>query len=160
MCCDTLLVTLGLVLADLPFAYPPGDGDFYTHHLLNEPLREILGRIFHLPRLQKIFLLLRGQGSHLLPHPMGIISNLQRTVSMDDDIVPGVLIRLAPKPTIHSGASFFCIEFGIGRRSNIASNAEQGAESVEGIETAVETESEFVEIGLQVLRADAVMNAT
>ena len=55
---------------------------------------------------------------------------------------------------------FFCIKFGIGRRSNVASNAKQGAESVEGIETAVETESEFVEIGLQVLRADAVMNAT
>ena len=71
-----------------------------------------------------------------------------------------MLIRLVPKPTIHSGTSFFCIKFGIGRRSNVASNAKQGAESVEGIETAVETESEFVEIGLQVLRADAVMNAT
>jgi len=28
-------------------------------------------------------------------------------------------------------AVIFCIEFGIGRRSNIASNAEQGSESIE-----------------------------
>lgn len=55
---------------------------------------------------------------------------------------------------------FFCIKFSIGRRSNVASNSKQGSESVEWVEAAVEAESEFVEIGLQVLRADAVVNAT
>lgn len=70
-----------------------------------------------------------------------------------------MLIRLAPKPTTGSGSRFFCIKFGISRRSDVASNAKQGAESVGWIEAAVEAEREFVEIGLQVLRADAVVNA-
>ncbi len=46
------------------------------------------------------------------------------------------------------------------RHSDVASNAKQGAESVEWVEAAIEAEREFVEIGLQVLRADAVVNAT
>ena len=70
-----------------------------------------------------------------------------------------MLIRLVPKTTTCSGSQFFCIKFGIRRRSDIASNAKQGAKSVERIETAIEAEREFVEIGLQVLRADAVVNA-
>ena len=72
-----------------------------------------------------------------------------------------VLIRLAPKATRCSiGSCFLCIKFGIGRRGDIASNAKQGAERVEWVEAAVEAERKFVEIGLQVLRADAVVNAT
>lgn len=58
------------------------------------------------------------------------------------------------------GFDFFCIKLGIGRRSDIASNAKQRAESVEWVEAAIEAEREFVEIGLQVLRANAVVNAT
>ena len=59
------------------------------------------------------------------------------------------------------GRDFFCIKFGIGRRSDVASNAEQGAESVKWVGAAVEAgEAEFVELGLQVLRADAVVSAT
>lgn len=69
-----------------------------------------------------------------------------------------VLIRLAPKPTTCSGPRFLCIKLGIGRCGDVASNAEQGAESVERVETTIEAEREFVEVGLQVLRADAVMN--
>lgn len=42
---------------------------------------------------------------------------------------------------------------------DVARDAEQRAEGVEGIEATVEAEGEFVEIGLQVLLADAVMNA-
>lgn len=70
-----------------------------------------------------------------------------------------VLIRLSPKATTGSGTLFFSIKFGIGRGSYITSNAEQGAESVEWVEAAIEAKREFVEIGLQVLRADAVVNA-
>ena len=55
---------------------------------------------------------------------------------------------------------FFCIKFGIGWGNDVASNAKQGAEGVEWVEAAVEAERKFVEIGLQVLRADAVVNAT
>ena len=46
------------------------------------------------------------------------------------------------------------------RHSDVASNAKQGAESIEWVEAAIEAEREFVEIGLQVLRPDAVVNAT
>ena len=70
-----------------------------------------------------------------------------------------MLIRLAPNPTTCSGSRLFCIKFGIRRRGDIASNAEQEAESVEWVEAAIEAKREFVEIGLQVLRADAVVNA-
>lgn len=50
------------------------------------------------------------------------------------------------------------IKLGIGWRSDVASDAKQGAKGVEGIETAVEAEGEFVEIHLQMLRADTMMN--
>ena len=73
--------------------------------------------------------------------------------------VYSVLIRLSQTPTGCSWARFFCIKFGIGRRSHIASNSKQGAESVEWVKAAIEAEREFVEIGLQVLWADAVVNA-
>jgi hypothetical protein len=70
-----------------------------------------------------------------------------------------VLIRLSPKPTRCSGSCFLGIELGIGRRGDVACDAEQGTEGVEGVEAAVEAEGELVEIGLQVLWADAVMDA-
>ena len=60
-----------------------------------------------------------------------------------------MLIRLSQTPTGCSWARFFCIKFGIGRRSHIASNSKQGAESVEWVKAAIEAEREFVEIGLQ-----------
>ena len=69
-----------------------------------------------------------------------------------------VLIRLAPKPTRCSGSVIFGIKLGIGRRGDVAGDAKQRAEGVAGIETTVEAEREFVEIGLQMLRADAVMD--
>lgn len=46
------------------------------------------------------------------------------------------------------------------RGGDIARDAKQGSEGVEGVEASVEAEGEFVEIGLQVLRADTVVNAT
>jgi len=38
------------------------------------------------------------------------------------------------------------MKFGIGRRSDVASNAKQGVESVEWVEAAIEAKREFVEI--------------
>ncbi len=70
-----------------------------------------------------------------------------------------VLIRLSQIATGYSSSGFGGVKLGIGWCSDVTSNAEQGSESIEGIETSVETEGEFVEIGLQVLRADAVVNA-
>ena len=71
-----------------------------------------------------------------------------------------VLIRLSHPPTRCSGSWFLCVKFGIGGRSDVAGNTKQGSESVEWVEAAIEAEREFVEIGLQVLRADAVVNVT
>jgi hypothetical protein len=45
------------------------------------------------------------------------------------------------------------------RRVDFAGDPEQGAEGVEGVKAAIEAEGELVEVGLQVLRADAVMSA-
>ena len=58
-----------------------------------------------------------------------------------------------------SGPGFGSVKLGISWCGDVAGNSEQRAKGVEGIETAVEAEGEFVEIGLQVLRADAVMDA-
>ena len=48
----------------------------------------------------------------------------------------------------------------MGQRSDVTSDAKQRAESIEWVEAAIEVKREFVEIGLQVLRADTVVNAT
>jgi hypothetical protein len=45
------------------------------------------------------------------------------------------------------------------RRGNLAADAEQRAESVERVEPAVKPERELVEVGLKVLRRDAVVAA-
>ena len=84
----------------------------------------------------------------------------RQSLGRGSSIVDSVLIRLSHPPTRCSGSWFLCVKFGIGRRSDVASNAKQGAESIEWVEAAIEAEREFVEIGLQVLRADAVVNAT
>jgi hypothetical protein len=55
-----------------------------------------------------------------------------------------VLIRFSQTHTRCSGSGFEGIELGIGWRGDVAGNSEQGAKGVEGIETAVEAESEFV----------------
>ena len=71
-----------------------------------------------------------------------------------------VLIRLAPRPTRCSGSRLFGVELGVGECGNIASDAEQGAEGVKGIEAAVEAKRELVEVRLKMLRTDTVVNAT
>ena len=47
----------------------------------------------------------------------------------------------------------------VGRRGDVARDAEQGTEGVERIEPPVEAEGEFVEVGVQVLVTDPVMDA-
>ena len=47
----------------------------------------------------------------------------------------------------------------VSRRGGFASDAEQRAEGVERIESPIEPEGKLVEVGLQVLRADAVVGA-
>ena len=47
----------------------------------------------------------------------------------------------------------------VGRRCSVAADAEQRPEGVERIEAPVEPERKFVEIGLKMLRRDAVMAA-
>lgn len=51
------------------------------------------------------------------------------------------------------------VKLGVGGRGDAARDAKQGAESVERVETAVEAERELIEVGLQVLRANAMMDA-
>ena len=53
---------------------------------------------------------------------------------------------------------FARIEFVEGRRADIASDAEQGAEGVEWVEAPVEAERELIEVGLKMMMADTVMD--
>ena len=71
-----------------------------------------------------------------------------------------MLIGLAPKPTRCSGSCFFGIKLGIEFGAVTSPTMhQQGAEGVEGVEAAVEAERELIEVRLQMLRADAVMDA-
>ena len=73
--------------------------------------------------------------------------------------VTTVRIRLARKNTGRIG-SFSCTKRRKSRRSDVASNAKQRAECVEQVEAAIEAESLFAGMSLQMLRADAVVNAS
>jgi hypothetical protein len=54
---------------------------------------------------------------------------------------------------------FAGIEFGVGRRAHVGGDAEEWAESVEGVESPIEAKRKFVEVGLQMLRANPVVDA-
>src|SRR5208282_1682270 len=70
-----------------------------------------------------------------------------------------VPIRLTQTPARCRVRPHAGIKVGIGRRLNTARDAEQRAERVERVETPVEAERELIEVGLQMLRAHAVVNA-
>src|SRR5579859_6296847 len=70
-----------------------------------------------------------------------------------------MLIRFSPMRTTASVLPTAIIKPFIGRRSGFGANSEQRAKGVEGIEPAVKPERELVEVGLKVLRRDAVMTA-
>ncbi len=65
--------------------------------------------------------------------------------SVDDATL---LIQLSQTPTRYSGAGFVGVKLSLSRRGDITGDAAQVAEVVEGIEPAVEADSEFVEVGL------------
>src|SRR5580658_362231 len=68
-------------------------------------------------------------------------------------------IRFLPMTTNRGMLPLVVIQPVIGRRLHRPTNAKQRAEGVERIETAIEPERELVEVGLKVLRRDAVMNS-
>src|SRR5271168_1630761 len=70
-----------------------------------------------------------------------------------------VPIRLSPTPTICRVLSRSRIKLGVGRCGDVAGDAEKGTEGIERIESSVEAEGELVEVGLEMLVADAVMDA-
>src|SRR5271163_5126472 len=70
-----------------------------------------------------------------------------------------VPIRLSPTPTICRVLSRSRIKLGVGRCGDVAGDAEKGTGGIERIESSVEAEGELVEVGLEMLVADAVMDA-
>ena len=69
-------------------------------------------------------------------------------------------IRLSPTPTTSRVLPVARVKLGVSGSGDIASDSEQGPEGVERVEPPVEAEGELVEVGLEVLVAHAVMNAT
>ena len=69
-------------------------------------------------------------------------------------------IRLSPTPTTSRVLPVARVKLGVSGSGDIASDSEQGPEGVERAESPVEAECELVEVGLEVLVAHAVMNAT
>ncbi len=74
--------------------------------------------------------------------------------------LPTVPIRLSPTPTTSRVLPVARVKLGVSGSGDIASDSEQGPEGVERAESPVEAECELVEVGLEVLVAHAVMNAT
>ena len=85
-----------------------------------------------------------------------------RYVEIDaPDVVEGTVpIRLSPTPTTSRVLPVARVKLGVSGSGDIASDSEQGPEGVERVESPVEAEGELVEVGLEVLVAHAVMNAT
>jgi len=71
-----------------------------------------------------------------------------------------VLIRLSQTHTRCSGSCFTGVKFSVGGRSDVARDPKQEAKRVEGVKATIKSECELVEVRLQVLWADAVMDAT
>src|SRR5688572_21870026 len=68
-----------------------------------------------------------------------------------------MLIRFSPMRTTVSVLPTARIQPVIGRRGCAPAYPEQRAESIKRVKAAVKPERELIEVGLQVLRADAVM---
>ena len=80
--------------------------------------------------------------------------------TMADWVGKSVPIRLSPTPTTSRVLPVARVKLGVSGSGDIASDSEQGPEGVERAEPPVEAEGELVEVGLEVLVAHAVMNAT
>lgn len=61
--------------------------------------------------------------------------------------------------TSHGMLPFSAVKLGVGRGRALATDPEQGPEGVERVETAIEAKRKFVQVGLKVLRTDAVVTA-
>ena len=70
-----------------------------------------------------------------------------------------VPIRLSPIPTTSGVLPLSRVKCGVGRCVDVASDAEKGAEGIEWVEPPVEAECELIEVGLEMLVADAVVGA-
>src|SRR5216683_3025378 len=70
-----------------------------------------------------------------------------------------MLIRLSPMTTTVSVLPTARIKPFVGRSGGVPADSEQRAEGIERVEAAVEPKGELVEVGLKMLRADAVMAA-
>jgi hypothetical protein len=88
-----------------------------------------------------------------------IVQGLNAFHQREEMFVPYMPIRLSPMTTTFRMLPIPRIQGGIGGRFVAASNPEQAAEAVERVVAAVEAEGELVEVGLQVLGADAVVRA-
>jgi polyphosphate kinase 2 (PPK2 family) len=81
------------------------------------------------------------------------------TKAETEEFLETMLIRLLPMTANRGVLPVARVKFGIGRTGRLATNSEQRAEGVERVEAPVKAEGELVEVGLQMLRADAVMTA-
>src|SRR5208283_2223301 len=79
--------------------------------------------------------------------------------ALRNHVESSVPIRLTQTPARCRVRPYAGIKVGIGRRLNTACDAEQRAERVEWVETPVEAEGELIEVGLEMLRAHAVVDA-
>src|SRR6266849_6485722 len=70
-----------------------------------------------------------------------------------------MLIRLAPMTTTVSVLPTARIKPFVGRSGGVPADPEQRTEGIEGVKAPVEPEGELIEVGLKVLRANAVMAA-
>jgi hypothetical protein len=68
-------------------------------------------------------------------------------------------IRLLSMTTNRGVLPVSGVKLGVGRAGDFAADPQQRAEGVEGVEAPVKAEGELVQVGLQVLGADAVMAA-
>src|SRR3954471_12632055 len=70
-----------------------------------------------------------------------------------------VLIRFSPTTTTSRMLPVARIETIVGRSDSVSANSQQRPKRIERIEPSVESKGELVEVSLQVLWADAMMDA-
>jgi hypothetical protein len=117
-----------------------------THKLLRWVDRQgKLTLIAHTQRDRRFFKYVVGL-RRVVDHPLSYMrKNWLEKLSQENRIVP---IRLSQTPTRCRVDPRSGIKLGIGRRRDIARDAEQRAEGVERVETPVEAERELIEVGL------------
>ena len=145
-------------------------------HISNGKLHDVHALDLLLPEAGAIYVMDRGYVDFArlyVLHQAGAFfvtrakSNLDahRVYSAPTDRATGIIadqtlpIRLLPTPPTCRVLPGSGVKLCVGRCGDVARDAEQGTEGVERIEPPVETEGEFVEVGLQVLVTDPVMDA-